>query len=83
MVMILTKDYDDWLSCPVAEAPSFFKQWMGAAGLVPCPIAAASAKNLQRQGNSSARTRGANYPKKGKSLGCTTQLKTPLLTLTS
>jgi hypothetical protein len=30
MVVVLDPaDYDRWLSCPLAEAPWFFKQWMG------------------------------------------------------
>ena len=41
MVVILDpKDYDEWLACPVAEAPKFFQRWMGpldtrAAALPP------------------------------------------------
>jgi putative SOS response-associated peptidase YedK len=31
MVVILdSADYDRWLACSVAEAPAFFRQWMGA-----------------------------------------------------
>jgi putative SOS response-associated peptidase YedK len=30
MVVILDpSEYDKWLTCPLAEAPSFFRQWMG------------------------------------------------------
>lgn len=30
MVVILEpSEYDDWLSCPVADAPKYFRQWMG------------------------------------------------------
>jgi putative SOS response-associated peptidase YedK len=30
MVVILEEsDYDSWLTCPLAEAPNFFKQWTG------------------------------------------------------
>lgn len=30
MVVVLDpRDYDEWLTCPLARAPSFFKPWMG------------------------------------------------------
>jgi putative SOS response-associated peptidase YedK len=40
MVVILDpEDYDPWLTCSVADAPKFFKQWMGQlnAGSAPLP----------------------------------------------
>lgn len=39
MVVILPEsDYGAWLSCPVAEAPSFFKQWTGELEAFPAPL---------------------------------------------
>ena len=39
MVVILdTKDYDEWLSCSVAEAPKFFRQWTGPLVAFPSPM---------------------------------------------
>jgi putative SOS response-associated peptidase YedK len=39
MVVILDpKDYDEWLSCPVKEAPKFFKQWEGTLLAFPKPL---------------------------------------------
>lgn len=39
MVVILDpKEYDDWLSCPVADAPRFFTQWMGPLDSFPAPL---------------------------------------------
>lgn len=39
MVVILDPEqYDRWLTCPVAEAPSFFKQWMGQLDAYPAPL---------------------------------------------
>lgn len=39
MVVILDpSDYGEWLSCPVAEAPKFFKQWMGPLEASPNPL---------------------------------------------
>lgn len=40
MVVILDPEqYDPWLTCPVAEAPRFFKQWMGQLDTYPAPLA--------------------------------------------
>jgi len=39
MVVILDRaDYGAWLACPVAEAPKFFKQWMGPLEALPSPL---------------------------------------------
>jgi putative SOS response-associated peptidase YedK len=39
MVVILhPSDYAEWLSCPVAEAPKFFKQWQGPLQGEPLPL---------------------------------------------
>ncbi len=39
MVVILDEqDYGAWLSCPVAEAPRFFKQWQGELEAHPAPL---------------------------------------------
>lgn len=39
MVVILDpKDYDDWLTCPLAEAPKFFRQWMGQLDSYAAPL---------------------------------------------
>ncbi|MGQ0699735.1 MAG: SOS response-associated peptidase [Panacagrimonas sp.] len=39
MVVILhPDDYDRWLSCPVEEAPIFFRQWMGPLNVYPKPL---------------------------------------------
>lgn len=39
MVVILDpKDYGEWLSCPVDQAPKFFKQWMGPLEAFPNPL---------------------------------------------
>lgn len=39
MVVILDpKDYGTWLSCPVDEAPRFFKQWMGPLDAFAAPL---------------------------------------------
>lgn len=39
MVVILDEhDYGAWLSCPVAEAPRFFKQWQGELEASPAPL---------------------------------------------
>jgi hypothetical protein len=39
MVIILRpEDYGDWLSCPVAEASSFFKRWQGMLEASPAPL---------------------------------------------
>lgn len=38
MVVILDpKEYMPWLSCPVDEAPRFFRQWMGPLDAYPAP----------------------------------------------
>lgn len=43
MVVILDpKDYMTWLTCPLEEAPSFFKQWMGPLDTVAAPLARAA-----------------------------------------
>ncbi len=39
MVVILDpEDYDDWLTCPVHEAPRFLQQWMGQLDAYPAPL---------------------------------------------
>ncbi|MNW19317.1 hypothetical protein D3C71_2192550 [compost metagenome] len=39
MVVILDpEEYDPWLACPVADAPNFFKQWMGQLDASPAPL---------------------------------------------
>jgi putative SOS response-associated peptidase YedK len=39
MVVILDPEqYDPWLTCPVANAPKFFKQWMGQLDAYPAPL---------------------------------------------
>jgi putative SOS response-associated peptidase YedK len=39
MVVILdTKDNDEWLSCPVKEAPKFFRQCEGTLFAFPKPV---------------------------------------------
>ncbi len=39
MVVILDpKDYGEWLSCPVTEAPKFFKQWTGVLDAYAAPL---------------------------------------------
>jgi putative SOS response-associated peptidase YedK len=39
MVVILHEhDYGRWLSCPVADAPSLFKQWTGPLDALPAPL---------------------------------------------
>jgi hypothetical protein len=39
MVVILDpKDYGGWLSCPLAEAPRFFRQWEGSLEAYPAPL---------------------------------------------
>jgi len=41
MVVILhPDDHDAWLTCPVAQAPSFFKAWTGPLLAVPDPLPA-------------------------------------------
>jgi len=41
MVVILDpKDYDEWLRCPLAEAPKFFSPWMGPLESVAAPLPA-------------------------------------------
>lgn len=40
MVVILSDDqFNEWLSCPVAEAPKFFTQWMGHLDAYAAPLA--------------------------------------------
>lgn len=40
MVVILDPaDYDEWLGCSVADAPKFFKQWMGPLDTEAAPLA--------------------------------------------
>ena len=40
MVVILDpEDYDDWLTCPVNQAPQFFRQWMDQLDTYPAPLA--------------------------------------------
>lgn len=52
MVVILDRaDYGEWLTCPVDQAPKFFKQWMGeldpgAAGVQCADLEAASAAEV-------------------------------------
>ncbi len=39
MVMILDPaEYGNWLSCPVAAAPTFFRQWHGTLEAFPAPL---------------------------------------------
>jgi len=39
MVVILDpSEYDAWLACPVAEAPKFFRQWMGKLDSYAAPL---------------------------------------------
>ena len=39
MVVILDPaDYANWLACPVAEAPGFFRQWQGPLDASPAPL---------------------------------------------
>lgn len=39
MVVILDpQDYGKWLSCPVEEAPAFFKQWHGTLEASPAAL---------------------------------------------
>lgn len=39
MVLILDpKDYAGWLSCPVPDAPSYFRQWTGVLDATPAPL---------------------------------------------
>ena len=39
MVVILDpQDYGQWLSCPVGEAPAFFKQWQGTLEASPAAL---------------------------------------------
>ena len=39
MVVILDPEqYDEWLTCPVASAPRFFKQWMRQLDAYPAPL---------------------------------------------
>ena len=46
MVVILDPgDYGDWLSCPVADAPQFFKPWMGSLEVGPKPLAPRETKS--------------------------------------
>ncbi|MGO4608439.1 SOS response-associated peptidase [Variovorax sp. 2RAF20] len=40
MVVILDPEqYDPWLTCPIADAPKYFKQWMGQLDTYPAPLA--------------------------------------------
>jgi len=42
MVIILApSDYDDWLTCSVAEAPRYFRQWLGPLVIEAAPLARA------------------------------------------
>jgi len=50
MVVILDpRDYGEWLSCPVNEAPKFFKQWQGPleASAAPLPPRAPKASSVR------------------------------------
>jgi putative SOS response-associated peptidase YedK len=39
MVVILDPgEYDEWLTCPVDVAPTFFRQWMGELRTYPAPL---------------------------------------------
>jgi putative SOS response-associated peptidase YedK len=31
-------EYDDWLTCPVQEAPKYFRQWLGRMETSPAPL---------------------------------------------
>jgi len=49
MVIILAPaDYDAWLNCSVAEAPRYFKQWMGPLIAEPAPLVRAPRAPSQR-----------------------------------
>jgi putative SOS response-associated peptidase YedK len=63
MVVILDpKDYTAWLSCPVAEAPSFFRQWPGRLEAFAEPLPPKAPKS------SSVRTTRSPKPKGGDQL---------------
>ncbi|MBS0339620.1 MAG: SOS response-associated peptidase family protein [Proteobacteria bacterium] len=39
MVVVLDpSDYDEWLACPVAQAPRFFRQWLGPLDSYAAPL---------------------------------------------
>jgi putative SOS response-associated peptidase YedK len=38
VVVLDPKDYDEWLSCAVKEAPMFFRQWEGTLPAFPKPL---------------------------------------------
>ncbi|MGR4870358.1 hypothetical protein ACIPRI_16055 [Variovorax sp. LARHSF232] len=39
MVVILDpSDYDEWLTCPLPQAPKFFRQWMGPLESYAAPL---------------------------------------------
>ncbi|UUZ68063.1 SOS response-associated peptidase [Polaromonas sp. P2-4] len=47
MVVILDpKDYGDWLACPLAEAPGFFRQWEGPLEAYPAPLPPRGSKGI-------------------------------------
>ncbi len=60
MVVILDPaDCGEWLSCPVAEAPAFFKQWTGVLEASAAPLPPRVPKS------SSVRTTGPPKPDEG------------------
>lgn len=39
MIVVLDpKEYDAWLTCPLADAPKFFRQWLGPFETFPAPL---------------------------------------------
>jgi putative SOS response-associated peptidase YedK len=38
LVLLEPADYGQWLSCPVNQAPAFFKQWQGTLDASPAPL---------------------------------------------
>lgn len=38
VVVLSSEEYSDWLTCPVAEAKRFFKQWRGPLEAHPAPL---------------------------------------------
>lgn len=38
-IVLEPHEYDEWMSCPVKEASSFFRQWMGPMKGAPAPRA--------------------------------------------
>lgn len=40
MIILDPEEYDDWLTCPVADAPKYFRQWTGPLLTDPDPLPA-------------------------------------------